>query len=202
MVIQPMAQRRYFKNIGVNAINKGMEIATGDVVAYLCADDTYEKDCFLNVVWWFGVVSQLQWAYGKGKIIDKNDEETRSLITKLKELIQPFHSKVALQCVDYIVQPTVFMRKSFFNKVGEFNTELKYCMDYEYWLRAAKLSRPSYIPNHIANWRAHGESLSVREYGKQAKESFGIQKKYSSKWLRLIQWKVKVLTNMLYKVVK
>jgi glycosyltransferase involved in cell wall biosynthesis len=184
-----------------DAINKGMDMAHGDIVSYLCADDTYESGCFRKVVWYFGVVSIAEWVYGKGKVINQHDKPTRGLITMLKEILQPRYSYTALQCVDFIVQPTVFMRNDFRKKVGEFNTNLKYCMDYEYWLRAGQLSKPMFIDWHLANWRAHGDSLSVREYGKQSQEAFDIQKKYSSKWLRLLQWKVKVLTNMLYGVI-
>jgi glycosyltransferase involved in cell wall biosynthesis len=185
-----------------DAINAGMSLVSGDIVAYLNADDTYNIECLGRVNRYFEMYNDLQWVYGKGKIIDKDGKEVRGLVTNLKEIIQPRYSYTALQCVDFIVQPTVFMRKSFYQKVGGFNTRLKYSMDYDYWLRAGQLSTPMFIDKHLANWRCHSEALSVREYSKQAQEAFDIQKRYSSKWLRLIQWKVKVLTNMLYGMVK
>jgi hypothetical protein len=59
-----------------------------------------------------------------------------------------------------------------------------------------------FIKWNLASWRAHGESLSVREYEKQAKEAFEVQRRYSSKWLRLFQWKVYWGTIMLYRSMK
>jgi glycosyltransferase involved in cell wall biosynthesis len=193
----------YRKPLGQSdAINQGMFQTIGDIVTYLNADDTYNIECLGRVNRYFEMYGDLQWVYGKGNIIDKDGDEVRGLVTNLKGIVQPRYSYTALQCVCFIVQPTVFMRKSFYHCVGEFNTELKYSMDYDYWLRAGQLSTPMFIDKHLANWRCHSEALSVREYSKQAQEAFDIQKRYSSKWLRLIQWKVKVLTNMLYGMVK
>jgi len=181
-----------------DAINAGMKLATGDVVAYLDADDTYEPECFERVVQAFRQNPDTLWLYGKGKIIDKEGHESRGIVTTVKKLFWPMRSYRALQCFNYIVQPATFMRKTFHSKVGMFDTQLKYDADYEYWLRAWTMSPPLFLNKHLANWRAHDEALSIKEYKPEAKEAFKIQKLYSEWWLRPAQWAVCQLTILLY----
>ena len=180
-----------------DAINTGMSIATGDIVTYICADDTYEPNCFKRVAKAFTKPS-VMWIYGKGNIIDDRDKEIRGFITNSKRLLQPRYSYHTLQCVDYIVQPTVFIRKEFFKQIGEFNTTLKYVMDYEYWLRAGQVSSPKFINKHLANWRAHSGSLTEREHKAEAKQAMLVQSWYSPWYYRPIQWLVYIVTVTLY----
>jgi len=178
-------------------INAGMKLAIGDIVGYLCADDTYEPNCLETVAEYFRQPI-VQWVYGKSKIIDGEGKEIRKLVTKAKEALQKRYSYTALQCVDFIVQLTVFARRQFYQQVGEYNVNLKYGMDYEFCLRAGKESNPVFIDAYLANWRAHGESTSEKEHVAEAKQALGIQKRYSKWWFRPIQYCVYGLTVLLY----
>lgn len=178
-------------------INIGMERAKGDVVAYMCADDIYEPRCFELIAKCFEN-PEVQWAYGKSKIIDGEGKEIRSIVTKAKEFFQKRYSYTTLQCVDYIVILTVFSRRQFQQQVGEYNANLKYGMDYDYCLRAGKKSRPIFIDKYLASWRAHGGSTSEKEHKAEAKQALGIQRRFSRWWFRPIQWCTYSLTVSLY----
>ena len=178
-------------------INAGMKLATGNIVGYLCADDTYEPKCLEAVAKCFER-PEIQWVYGKSKIIDGEGREIRKFVTKAKEIFQKRYSYTALQCVDFIVQLTVFVRREFYQKIGEYDVNLKYSMDYDYCLRAGKESKPMFIDEYLANWRAHSESTSEKEHVAEARQAFGIQKRFSGWWFRPIQWKVYLLTILLY----
>lgn len=178
-------------------INVGMEKADGDIVAYLCADDTYEPTCLEMVVQYF-INSKTQWVYGKSKIINGDDKEVRHLVTMAKEFFQKRYSYTALQCVDFIVQLTVFMRREFYQQIGEYNIKLKYGMDYDYCLRAGKKDTPVFIDSYLANWRAHSESTSEKEHQAEALQALRIQRRYSRWQFRPIQWIVYSLTVLLY----
>lgn len=180
-----------------DAINAGLEMATGDIVTYICADDTYEPKCFNRVAKKF-TKSSAMWIYGKGKIIDDKNRDTRGFITNSKLLLQLNYNYNILRCVDYIVQPTVFIRKEFFKQIGGFNTTLRYVMDYEWWLRAGKVCKPKFINNHLANWRAHAGSLTEREHKAEARQAMLVQSWYSPWYFRSIQWLVYIITITLY----
>ena len=93
------------------AINAGIELAIGDIMAYLDADDTYEPRCFEQVAQAFQQNPDVLWLYGKGKVIDKEGYESRRIVTAIKKLFWPMRSYGVLQCFNYIVQPATFMRK-------------------------------------------------------------------------------------------
>jgi len=178
-------------------INAGMQLAVGEVVGYLCADDTYDAHCLKTVAKCFKN-QKVEWAYGKSRIIDGEGKEIRRFVTRLKETFQKRYSYTTLQCLDYIVQLAVFARQRFYQQVGKYDVKLKYSMDYDYCLRAGEVSKPMFINEYLASWRAHGESVSEKEHKAEAKQAFGIQCKYSRWWLRPIQLKVYLLTVLLY----
>jgi GT2 family glycosyltransferase len=171
-------------------INVGMALARGDIVSWLCADDTYEPGCFRAIVEKFWSKPETQWVYGKVKIINETGAEVRGIVTKAKEVLQPRYSYPALQCVCFIAEPSVFMRRNFYLCVGEYDKNLPFTADYDYWLRAGRLSEPVFINEHLANWRAHSGSTSVNNYKRQMIQAYETQKRYSGKGFRPAQWAI------------
>lgn len=163
-----------------DAINKGMKLATGDIVTYIDSDDKYYPYCLKTVEAEFILHDDIQWCYGRAKIIDGKGKETRGIITRLKEPFQKRYSYNKLLMVDFIVQPTVFMRREFFEKVGPFNKDERLVFDYEYWLRAGKLSKPFFIDDYLAYWRAHGENPSMVHAKQEARDAFRVARYYNN----------------------
>lgn len=157
----------------VAAINYGLSMAKGDILTYINYDDVYEKGAFRIVNAAFEAY-KCQWVYGRGEVIDAEGNPTRSIVTKFKELWWKKNSHRVLSWFDYIVQPTVFFKRSLWEKVGAFNPEYKYCMDYDMWLRFWKVEAPHFVDAHLANWRAHSEAISVRNTNRQIDESLRI----------------------------
>ena len=60
-----------------DAINKGLQRASGDILAYLNADDTYEEGCFQKVARFFDQNHTVKWAYGKCRITNEDGREIR-----------------------------------------------------------------------------------------------------------------------------
>jgi glycosyltransferase involved in cell wall biosynthesis len=169
----------------VRAINYGMSQAKGDILTFINSDDVYEQDCFMLIDRIFGF-SKVEWAYGIGKVIDEKGKPTRSLVTTFKSLWWMQNSSRVLSWFDYISQPTVFWRKELWEKVGQFNPEYPLCFDYDYWLRASKISKPVFLEHHLANWRAHSDAISVRNTNSQIDESLRINVIYAQSWWDLV----------------
>src|ERR1035437_4288596 len=54
-----------------HAINKGFAIATGEILAWLNSDDTYEQNAIYNIAEWFRKYPELDFIYGDVNIIDE-----------------------------------------------------------------------------------------------------------------------------------
>jgi glycosyltransferase involved in cell wall biosynthesis len=184
-----------------DAINKGMRMASGDIIAYLDSDDVYEPGCFEKVNNYFQS-HDVKWLYGKCRIIDENDNETRSLVTKFKEVFQPHYSYNTLLMFDYIAQPSAFWRREVLESVGYTNIQEKLAFDYEYWLRIGAQYKAGYINQYLSCWRSHHTSETAKALSADLRQGLDLSVKYSPSqmWLRPFQYGVYCLSLAGYKV--
>jgi len=163
-----------------DAINKGLILASGDIIAYICADDIYEGDCFRKVADFFDKSPNVMWVCGKCKIVDENGLEIRRPITWYKSFWQRRYSYNRLLILDFIPQPAVFWRKDLVNEIGFFDVNEHLAMDYEYWLRAAVKHNPGFIDDYLARFRVRPYSKSSVSFARQAREALSIARKYAN----------------------
>ena len=159
-----------------HAINKGLRLSKGRILAYLNSDDTYLPGAISRAVrylTWENPDATFLYGEGyhitaEGKIIDRYPTE-------------PYDFKrLAETC--FICQPTTFWKRDVIEKIGFFDERLNYAMDYDYWIRIAKrYGKLWYVPEYLANSRfyqdtktmskraeAHAEILDVimKHYGR------------------------------------
>jgi glycosyltransferase involved in cell wall biosynthesis len=115
-----------------DAINKGLRIASGEIVAYLNADDLLLPGTLLKIAQLFMEHPQIMWITGQCRIIDENNREIRKLITAYKNLWLRLSHPSILLITDYISQPATFWR-NLMSEMGYLDENLHYVMDYEYW---------------------------------------------------------------------
>jgi len=163
-----------------DAINKGLNLAEGDIVTYINADDIYEVGCFEKVANFFIKNSEIKWIYGKCKIIDENGLEMRKLITLYKIYWQKRYSYSRLLIMDFIAQPSVFWRKELTDEIGLFDVNAHLAMDYDYWLRAGAKHDPKFINEYLARFRLHSRSKSSTRFSAAAKDALGVSKKFAN----------------------
>ena len=144
-----------------NAINKGLRMASGDIVAYLNADDLLLPGALLRIANLFMEHPQTVWITGQCRIIDENNQEIRKLITAYKNLWLRLSHPSILLITDYISQPSTFWRASVMSEMGYLNESLHYVMDYEYWLRLYTKYPPLFIPEYLAAFKIHLQSKTT-----------------------------------------
>ena len=141
-----------------HAINKGLRTATGDVVAFLNSDDLYEPGALLEVGRFFSRHPQAAWLTGRCRVIDQNGREIRKWMTFIKNFWLRTRSFAVLQVLDYVSQPATFWRREVVEKVGFFDENLRYAMDYDYSLRVGQHFKLWVLDEYLASFRIHPTS--------------------------------------------
>lgn len=163
-----------------HAINKGLQRATGDVVAFLNSDDYYEPGALFHVGNYFMANPEVAWLSGKCRSVNANGEEIRTWITAYKNFWLRTQSYTILLILNYISQPATFWRRNIIEKIGYLDENLDYTMDYEYWLRTGKQYPLHYLPENLVNFRIHSISKSGNTYSKQFDEELLYVEEFSS----------------------
>ena len=145
-----------------HAVNKGMRGARGEVIGWLNSDDVYYPGALKAVNDIFLKYPDMDIMYGMADHIDENDR-----------VIEPYYNDEwnyeDLKNVCFICQPAVFFRRSLVKKIGMLDESLRYCMDYEYWLRIGKENTFYYLKQKLAGSRLYsntktlGSAIAVHE---------------------------------------
>ncbi|QOV87357.1 glycosyltransferase family 2 protein [Humisphaera borealis] len=162
-----------------DAINKGLAMATGDVVAWLNADDLYADDTLAAVAQVFEANAGVQWLVGGYEVIDADGRSIRRSIVRYKRRRLARYSYAALLRENIIPQPAVFWRRSFGEQIGRLDTSLHWTMDYDLWLRMAKQSPPRVLDRLLARFRHHGTSKSGDFNRRQFDEGYEVARRHA-----------------------
>lgn len=171
-----------------DAINKGLKMATGEIVAYLNSDDTYEIGTLQKVADFFASNPDKKWVYGKCIIINEKDREIRRPITWYKNLLLKKYSYAKLLSENFISQPATFWRREVLSEIGYLNENEHFCMDYEFWLRIGQKYPAGVIPEYLANFRYYASSKSGSVNKKQFQDELRLAKKFGSDHPLAIFW--------------
>ncbi|MBN4071811.1 glycosyltransferase [bacterium AH-315-F18] len=144
-----------------DAINKGFAAATGDVLAWMNADDYYVPGAVAKAMARFEADPQLDVFYGDAIFTDRQGQFLRYFSE-----VEPFNVHRVVSCSNYICQPTTFFKRSAFEKVGPLDTDLNFVMDWDLWSRFA-----------LAGCRFHYEAEPIainREFGTTKTRTGGV----------------------------
>ena len=137
-----------------HAINKGLKRATGEIIAYLNSDDFYLPGSLQKVAEFFSANPDVGLMYGDCNIID----EKGTVVLRKRELQFDYTMGCMIGFGVLIPQPSAFIRRETFQKVGYFNEEFQNSMDSEYWFRVARAAKIRHMPAALSAFRIHGDS--------------------------------------------
>lgn len=134
-----------------DAMNKGIRMAKGDVIAVLNADDWYEKGVIEKVLNTFKSDPNLSVVHGDVRRWLVNGQTS---IGVKKTNLSTWHKYIGMP----FYHPTFFVKKKVYEKFGMFNIKYKIAADYDFFLRTVNLVNYFYLPEVITNFSYGGVS--------------------------------------------
>lgn len=141
-----------------DAVNKGINVTSGDIIGWLNADDIYYPGVIEKIRHYFAAHPSVDVVYGDAWEIDSGGGIIGKYLTEPWDLQRLFN-----HC--FISQPAVFFRRRVPARYGLLDRKLHFCMDYEYWLRLGlKGANIAYLPQVLAAMRIHSDAKSSRGF--------------------------------------
>lgn len=137
-------------------LNKGLQLATGDVVGALHSDDMYvDEKVISKIVTKFKEDPTVEGVYADLVFVGRDDLNKPLRFWKAGE-----YSEGAFEKGWMPPHPTFFVKKEVYEKYGYLNTELKLSADYELMLRLVHKHKIKivYLPETIVKMRMGGVS--------------------------------------------
>ncbi len=158
--------RKYEKNISywisekdegqTDAINKGLSLATGSILAYLNTDDVYLPSTVETVVRFFMENPNVFMVYGDIFQMDERSHIGKRINPNNIDFYKLLSGRF------YLPQPTVFFRKEVLDDIGYFDKNLNLAMDLDYWIRMyLNQYNITYINEVLAKVRIYPNAKSI-----------------------------------------
>jgi glycosyltransferase involved in cell wall biosynthesis len=165
-----------------DAVNRGVQAATGELIAWINSDDYYTgPDVLARVLGHFAADPELDIVYGDGMMVDGNGHPIRRYPSRPL----PSAASIVIHPSSPLLQPATFFRRSLFVDVGGLDQSLHFTMDYDLWIRMwSRARRTRHVPELWANATYHDDAKSVRNMNLQIRETITVKRRYAPK-LRL-----------------
>lgn len=158
-----------------HAINKGFQRARGEIVYWLNSDDTLLPGAVRRAVEALEQHPEAAACYGEGYLMDE-----AGYITCRFPHTQPFDLWRLMNVSDYILQQTVFFRRSALEAIGWLREDLHYAMDWDLLIRLGKRWPLHYEPAYFGCLREYGMAKTfsggkrrIREIGALLRQHTG-----------------------------
>ncbi|MBF0566488.1 MAG: glycosyltransferase, partial [Nitrospirae bacterium] len=164
-----------------DALNKGVALASGDVIAWLNSDDYYCLNTFHTIADAFGKRPYAKVIVGQTLLLFEN-----TMISNVSQNRELDFEDMIRYWDEWIppTQPSVFFKSGLFDEAGLFDTSLHYTMDFDFWLKVSLKHRFYLIPETLAVYRFHGKSKSGfadwSSFYPEYNEVYGRYKKHST----------------------
>lgn len=149
-----------------DAMNKGIQMATGDIIGILNSDDIYANEYVLETIVTKFKETNCEGTFGNLIFMDEETMNIPKRIWREKpgKIEKGWHP----------AHPTLYLKKEVYNKIGIFNLKYKIVADYDFMLRMLKNKDIilEYIDEYLVYMRIGGTSTDgIKGYKKNLKEA-------------------------------
>jgi glycosyltransferase involved in cell wall biosynthesis len=159
-----------------DAVNKGIQRATGDIIAWINSDDTYAPGVFTLVANFFQQHPETWVVYGQANHMDATGQDIGPAWVLGFSEHEEFKAFLAQNC--FISQPALFFRQSLVEAIGYLDSALYACMDYDYWIRASRSTVFAHLPVCLAYARMYPENKTLGQSRIMLRENIALALKY------------------------
>lgn len=146
------------------AVNRGLKMATGEIVGIVNSDDLLNPGSLLKVINFFNRYPNILVAYPNWQVINENG----TLVEKVN--VREHDYRYMFSKYSCYVGPGAFFKRSVIKIIGGRNSRFKYVGDFEFWLKLGLYGEFRKIPHNLASFRVHSSSQSQYAKGKEMAE--------------------------------
>ena len=169
-----------------DAINQGISLSSGDVICWLNSDDMFMPGALLDVGSRFRERTDESYLiYGATVIIKESDE----IISSDAQIPGSFDA-FKLTYTSYMSQPSTFWTRKLVQSVGKLEIKYNYVLDWEWFIRASKVTEFEYVPKFYSIYRYHPSHKTSNGGVQRRKEIVEVVENYSSDYWKTIYHKV------------
>ncbi len=168
-----------------DALIKGFDRASGDILCWLCSDDLFEARTLQEVAEIFVQHPDWEVVYGDSFWIDAD-----GLPIHFKREI-PYCRFIWMYDHNYLPQPSTFWRRGIYYKVGGLDIRMELSMDADLWSRFAEDTALHHVPRAWSRMPYYLEQKNRRLRTKADEEDGLIRSRYlpdEPRWLRRLKW--------------
>jgi glycosyltransferase involved in cell wall biosynthesis len=154
----------------VDAVNKGVAMTGGDVIAWLNADDRYHDGALRAVGEAFAADASATWVTGYCDIVDGDGREIRGAVTAYKNALLRHWSFPLYLTQNFVSDPATFVRRDAFERAGPLDPRYRISHDYDLWLRVGRERPPVVLRRTLASFRMTAGTQSMEGFERQFRE--------------------------------
>ena len=141
-----------------DALNKGFAKAKGEWLFWLNADDVLLPGALKKVLDRISRIDRVEWIVGNQLLIDGKGSILKCSVGN------EWHDWLYRHAVPHVYGPSSFFRRELFERTGGFDVSLKYCMDWDLWIKFMKTrARFERIPDYLWAQRQWAGSKTQRK---------------------------------------
>lgn len=147
------------------AVNKGLRLARGDLLAWLNADDAYIPEAVDRALDHLASHPETGAIFGGVNYVDENGEIFRTLIPP------KFSWRRYLYFGAFVTTPTMIWRRELLQQAPSLDQAFVDAADYDFYLRLLRGARVDLVPEPLLNFRYHPASKTTTDVWVQLDEA-------------------------------
>ncbi len=163
-----------------DAINKGFASATGKYMSWLNADDRLLPTAVSEAAKFLEAHPEVGMVYGDADYIDSDG----CLVGRFPAAQTDYNA--LRRGYVHIPQQAAFWRRDLWEHVGPLDPGFVFAMDYDLWVRLAKISPLKYLSRTWAQFRLHHESKTLQNDQRAWDEMLKVHFREGGSWFSII----------------